>query len=248
MTRPPQTTPPSPARSDDASLSHAFSSSDGRTASRWFRAQHFQRVWETLDPGNIEMRPPHPYTELIKLCILKRREGKLTLSQLYRDLEDKFPFFATSHKGKGWKVSVIVPYQVEGGKQSLLTVVLCSPHPIRTRCDTICPHSPTSSSSTANTVSWARDTIGPIVLTSRSPHRSPKARSCRCRRCGLLLPARLPLSLERTWLANGQSISVHRGATTGTSGYLRSRGTFVRSRMGTRRVAAIRRLPSSRPS
>lgn len=78
---------------------------EGRSQSKWFRAQHFQKVWENLDSGKPDSRPPHPYTELIKLCILKRREGKLTLNQLYHDLEEKFPFFATSSKGKGWKVS-----------------------------------------------------------------------------------------------------------------------------------------------
>ncbi|GAK63355.1 uncharacterized protein PAN0_003d1559 [Moesziomyces antarcticus] len=74
-----------------------------RPRSRWMRSQHFQNVWDSLDPGTVDTRPPHPYTELIKLCILKRREGKLTLNQLYRDLEDKFAFFASSAKGKGWK-------------------------------------------------------------------------------------------------------------------------------------------------
>ncbi len=87
------------------SLSAAMSNLEGRTQSRWFRSRHFQKVWEELDAGNSETRPPHPYTELIKLCILKRREGKLNLNQLYRDLEHKFPFFATSERGKGWKVS-----------------------------------------------------------------------------------------------------------------------------------------------
>ncbi|SPO22998.1 related to HCM1 - Forkhead transcription factor [Ustilago trichophora] len=85
------------------SLSVVVSSSENRSMSRWFRSQHFQNVWQNLDPGNSETRPPHPYTELIKLCILKQREGKLTLNQLYRDLEEKFPFFAQSAKGKGWK-------------------------------------------------------------------------------------------------------------------------------------------------
>lgn len=78
-----------------------------RPRSRWMRSQHFQNVWDSLDPGTVDTRPPHPYTELIKLCILKRREGKLTLNQLYRDLEDKFAFFASSAKGKGWKVSLL---------------------------------------------------------------------------------------------------------------------------------------------
>ncbi len=78
---------------------------EGRSMSRLFRSQHFQRVWDGLEAGTSETRPPYAYTELIKLCILRRLEGKLTLNQLYRDLEDKFPFFATSHKGKGWKVS-----------------------------------------------------------------------------------------------------------------------------------------------
>lgn len=87
------------------SLSVVVSSSESRSMSRWFRSQHFQTVWHNLDPGNSETRPPHPYTELIKLCILKQRQGKLTLNQLYRDLEEKFPFFAESAKGKGWKVS-----------------------------------------------------------------------------------------------------------------------------------------------
>ncbi|SPO24706.1 related to HCM1 - Forkhead transcription factor [Ustilago trichophora] len=85
------------------SLSVVVSSSESRSMSRWFRSQHFQNVWQSLDPGNSETRPPHPYTELIKLCILKQREGKLTLNQLYHDLEEKFPFFAASAKGKGWK-------------------------------------------------------------------------------------------------------------------------------------------------
>lgn len=86
-------------------LTRVLSGSDSRSMSRWFLSQHFQAVWERLDSGSSETRPPHPYTELIKLCILKRREGKLTLNQLYRDLEEKFPFFAMSHNGKGWRVS-----------------------------------------------------------------------------------------------------------------------------------------------
>ncbi|GAC96454.1 potential forkhead-like transcriptional regulator [Pseudozyma hubeiensis SY62] len=84
-------------------LTRVLSGSDSRSMSRLFRSQHFQAVWERLDSGSSETRPPHPYTELIKLCILKRREGKLTLNQLYRDLEEKFPFFATSQNGKGWR-------------------------------------------------------------------------------------------------------------------------------------------------
>ncbi|SJX61604.1 related to HCM1-Forkhead transcription factor [Sporisorium reilianum f. sp. reilianum] len=71
--------------------------------SRSFRSQHYQAVWDSLDPGTSDVRPNHPYTELIKLCILKRREGKLTLNELYRDLEAKFAFFATCANGKGWK-------------------------------------------------------------------------------------------------------------------------------------------------
>lgn len=82
-----------------------MSSPESRSKSRWFRSQHFQKLWDELDAGNAETRPPHPYTELIKVCILKRTEGKLTLNQLYRDLEEKFPFFAASARGKGWKVS-----------------------------------------------------------------------------------------------------------------------------------------------
>ncbi|KAJ9478402.1 Forkhead transcription factor required for pathogenic development, partial [Pseudozyma hubeiensis] len=84
-------------------LTRVLPGSDSRSMSRWFRSQHFQAVWERLDSGSSETRPPHPYTELIKLCILKRREGKLTLNQLYRDLEEKFPFFAMSQNGKGWR-------------------------------------------------------------------------------------------------------------------------------------------------
>ncbi|KAJ1601780.1 hypothetical protein NDA14_006413 [Ustilago hordei] len=82
---------------------HAMTTSEGRSMSRLFRSQHFQEVWDKLDPGSVETRPPHPYTELIKLCILKRHEGKLTLIQLYHDLEAKFPHFAASPKGAGWK-------------------------------------------------------------------------------------------------------------------------------------------------
>ena len=88
---------------------HAMTTSEGRSMSRLFRSQHFQEVWDKLDPGSVETRPPHPYTELIKLCILKRHEGKLTLIQLYHDLEAKFPHFAASPKGAGWKVSITAP-------------------------------------------------------------------------------------------------------------------------------------------
>lgn len=93
--------------SNPSSSAKATIGTDSRSMSRWFRSRHFQAVWERLDSGSSETRPSHPYTELIKLCILKRPEGKLTLNQLYRDLEDKFPFFAASQKGKGWKVSLI---------------------------------------------------------------------------------------------------------------------------------------------
>uniref|UniRef100_V5GNG7 Fork-head domain-containing protein n=1 Tax=Kalmanozyma brasiliensis (strain GHG001) TaxID=1365824 RepID=V5GNG7_KALBG len=109
-------TPPSSGHSDghavplvhtprDA-LTKALYSSDGITASRWFRAQHFQKIWERLDRGSPSSRPPHPYTELIKLCILKRREGKLTLKELYEDLEAKFLFYAASSSGKGWRNTI----------------------------------------------------------------------------------------------------------------------------------------------
>lgn len=88
-------------------LTKALFSCDGISASRWFRAQHFQKIWERLDPGSPSLRPPHPYSELIKLCILKRREGKLTLCELYQDLEAKFFFYAkSSSKGRGWRVSI----------------------------------------------------------------------------------------------------------------------------------------------
>nr|CDI52395.1 cre-fkh-6 protein [Melanopsichium pennsylvanicum 4] len=88
-------------------IPRAVSSSHTHSVSRLFRSQHFRKVWEELDAGNPNVRPQHPYTELIKLCILKRPEGKLTLNQLYRDLEDKFPFFDASANGKGWKVSTL---------------------------------------------------------------------------------------------------------------------------------------------
>lgn len=106
--------PYSPRQSDDRItslgqcaqhvLTEGLYSTDGLAGYKRFRSQHFQSVWEALDPGNTLMRPSFPYTELIKVCILKRPEGKLTLQQLYHDLEDKFYFFASSRQGKGWKV------------------------------------------------------------------------------------------------------------------------------------------------
>ncbi len=159
-----------------------------RPRSRWMRSQHFQNVWDSLDPGTVDTRPPHPYTELIKLCILKRREGKLTLNQLYRDLEDKFAFFASSAKGKGWKVSLL---------PTCLFRRCCMHAPDtfshlarRTRCATTCLRSRTLSSSTASTASWARATTGHTVRILRSRRRLRRAPWCSSRRSGLRRPRR----------------------------------------------------------
>ncbi|CDR88615.1 related to HCM1-Forkhead transcription factor [Sporisorium scitamineum] len=88
---------------------HAFEANcntDKFWESRTFRSKHYQTVWDNLDAGNADRRPDYHYIELIKLCILKRREGKLTLNELYHDLEEKFPFFANRAKGKGWKNTI----------------------------------------------------------------------------------------------------------------------------------------------
>lgn len=161
--------------------SGAMSTSEGRSMSQLFRSQHFHEVWEKLDPGNVETRPPHPYTELIKLCILKRREGKLTLNQLYHDLEAKFPHFAASPKGAGWKVSTTTLPSTLYHFQSADATLFVS-H--RTRFDTTSPLSHTSSSWNESTVSWARVTTGRTVLISKSPLHWLRAPSSSSHPCG----------------------------------------------------------------
>lgn len=149
---------------------------NGHAKSRWFRSQHYQQEWDNLDPGDAETRPSHAYTELIKLCILKRREGKLTLNQLYRDLEEKFPFFAASSKGKGWKVNSICSIDPVTVLKIYLTDQTLFPCNDRTHSDIICQRSPTSSSWIVSTASLAKGTTGRTVLISRNPlhwHRVP---------------------------------------------------------------------------
>ncbi|PWN48202.1 winged helix DNA-binding domain-containing protein, partial [Violaceomyces palustris] len=48
-------------------------------------------------------KPPYAYTDIIKVAILKSPGKKLTLSQIYSEIEKKFPWFASPFAGAGWK-------------------------------------------------------------------------------------------------------------------------------------------------
>ncbi|PWZ00752.1 hypothetical protein BCV70DRAFT_237088 [Testicularia cyperi] len=77
-----------------------------RFRSKWARSQYYQTIWNALESGDASARPNLAYVELIKLCILKSPDLKLTILQLYNDLESKFPFFAEQSNSKGWKNTV----------------------------------------------------------------------------------------------------------------------------------------------
>ena len=47
-------------------------------------------------------KPPHSYNKLIRLSILNSPQRRRTLSQIYKWIEDKFPFYKTA--GTSWKV------------------------------------------------------------------------------------------------------------------------------------------------
>lgn len=47
-------------------------------------------------------RPPYPYSTLIRYAIAGSERGKMTLSDLYGKIEDRFPYFKAA--GGGWKV------------------------------------------------------------------------------------------------------------------------------------------------
>lgn len=149
---------PSPYSQHAARTSPDYTYLEGRASSNLTRARHFMAVWQSLPSGDADSRPQHPYTDLIKLCILKRCDTKLTLNQLYYDLEEKFAFFASPKNGKGWKVS----NAPMGTTRALLT------HFRRTPCGTTSRHSLTSSSWTGNMVSPAKVTFGHMSHISKS--------------------------------------------------------------------------------
>ncbi|EPQ26574.1 uncharacterized protein PFL1_05895 [Pseudozyma flocculosa PF-1] len=59
--------------------------------------------WTRMLPGSPHQRPPYPYTEIIKIAILKSPQRRLTLSQLYAECSSKFPYFASVGTTDSWK-------------------------------------------------------------------------------------------------------------------------------------------------
>lgn len=147
---------------------------EGQASSKLARARHFLDVWHSLPRGDADSRPQHPYTDLIKLCILKRSDAKLTLNQLYHDLESKFAFFAAPKNGKGWKVSPALCFAILRNANSQY----------RTHCATTFRLSPTLSSWTESMVSRAKATTGRTSRISRSLRPWRRAPSCSIRPAG----------------------------------------------------------------
>ena len=53
-------------------------------------------------PKNPHSKPPYSYSTLILLAINSSREKKMTLQEIYKWIEDNFPYFKKCKKA--WKV------------------------------------------------------------------------------------------------------------------------------------------------
>jgi hypothetical protein len=82
--------------------------------------------WQASHPNE---KPPYSYATLIAHAILSSPDGKLTLSDIYRWISEKYPYYALgSH---GWQV---------GSMSNTLTFITCYAHltVFRTPSDTTC--------------------------------------------------------------------------------------------------------------
>ncbi|XP_065175044.1 immediate early response gene 5-like protein [Sycon ciliatum] len=69
-----------------------------------------ERTLETIKPNvddqDHHVKPPYSYVALIAMAILQSEDGKLTLTQIYNFIEERFPYYRNLRPSKGWKNSV----------------------------------------------------------------------------------------------------------------------------------------------